>query len=110
MFNLFKTKEEKDKILQGKLEQFILENKDYFNSYCFNGKDIVIYKEPEIIGNRLVLNVITENTPKGYTNFKDISFLELQYDDNFMKRHRNMFIKIRSQMENLGLHITKSEL
>lgn len=110
MFKLFKTKEDKAKTLQVKLEQFIFENKKYFNSYCFTGKNVVIYKEPEIVGDRLVLNFITERTPKGYTNQEDIWFLELKYDDNFMKRHRAMFITLKSQMEKLGLQVTKLEL
>ena len=110
MFKLFKTKEDKAKTLQTKLEQFILENKEYFNSYCFTGKDVVIYKQPEIKNDKIVLNFITESTPKGYCNFQEISLLELRHDENFMKRHRIAYIRLKSQMEKLGLQIIKAEL
>jgi len=52
MFKLFKSKEEKQvdkqKELEEQLNKFIAKNKDYFNSYCFDGKNIIIYKEPRI--------------------------------------------------------------
>jgi len=111
MFKLFKSKEEKQvdkqKELEKQLNEFIAKNKDYFNSYCFDGKNIIIYKEPQIKNNELVLWYIDINTPEGYMNCQPIWLFDLKFGNDFMKQHRINFIKLKDQMQKLGLSVTK---
>lgn len=110
MFKLFKTKEEKQedkqKSLEKELQEFTDKYKKYFNCYAFTGKDVVIYREPKIVENELVISVIRVDTPKGYVNYGLIWLLNLQYGEDFLKQHRHNFIKLKDQMEKLGLLLT----
>ncbi len=36
-----------------------------------------------------------------------IRFFNLKYGEDFLKEHRNNFIKLKDQMEKLGLSVTK---
>jgi len=106
MFGIFKTVD-KQKKLEEELNEFIAKNKDYFNSYCFDGNNFIIYKEPEIRnGKELVLGFIDIDTPNGYINFLPIWLLNLKHGENFMKEHRIRFVKLKDEMEKLGLSVT----
>ncbi|HPA36953.1 MAG TPA: hypothetical protein PLA16_11345, partial [Chitinophagales bacterium] len=58
-----------------------------------DGKNIIIYKEPQIKNNELVLWYIDINTPDGYMNCHPIWLFDLKFGDNFMKQHKINFIK-----------------
>lgn len=108
MFKLFKSKEEKIQDKQKELEEFTEKYEEYFNSYCFDGKEILVYKEPRIKDNELVLYYRTSTTPEGYFNFLPIWVLDLKYGEGFMKKHRKEFLMIKDQMKKLGLSVTKN--
>ena len=114
IWNIFKSKQEKEKIkeksLQEQLEDFTKKYSNYFNSYAFNGKHIVIYKEPEIKDGKIILNYINKNTAKGYQNYAELWLFQLQYGEEFMKQHRNAFINLKDEFEKLGLKLEKVEL
>ena len=60
----------------------------------------------------LAVNVNSEwyfkiDTPKGCVNNGLIWLLNLQYGEDFLKKHRYKFIKLKDQMERLGLSVTK---
>jgi hypothetical protein len=112
MFGLFKSKkkkqEDKQKSLEKELQEFTDNYKKYFNCYAFTGEDIVIYEEPVIKNNNIVMNYITRETPKGYVNNLPVWLLILKYGgDDFLKQHRHNYIKLKDQMESLGLSVTK---
>jgi len=111
MFKLFKTKkekqEDKQKSLKKELEDFTEKYQKYFNCYAFTGKDIFIYHEPKILDNELVITLTKVDTPEGYVNNIPIWFFNLKYGENFLKEHKNNFIKLKDQMEKLGLSVTK---
>ena len=111
MFGLFRTKEKKQenkqKSLEKELQEFTDKYKDYFNCYAFTGKEIVLYKEPKIVDNELVITLIKADTPKGYVKYLSVWFLNMTYGEDFLNRHRNNFIKFKDQMEKLGLSVTK---
>lgn len=114
MFGLFKNKEKKQedvqKSLENELKEFTEKYQEYFNCYAFNGKDIVIYKEPQILEGELVMNYIDANTPKGYVNRHFVWILNLKYgSENFLIQHRENYIKLKDQMEKLGLSVTKNQ-
>ena len=109
MWNIFKSKKEKSEIksknLQEELEDFIKKYKDYFNCYAFAGTNIIIYKEPQIKNDKLVLRFIVSNTPKGYSNYDEIWCFQLKYGENFLEEHRTRFLKLKTQLEQLGLKL-----
>lgn len=109
MWNIFKSKKEKaeikSKTLQKELEDFIKKYKDYFNCYAFTGTYIIIYKEPQIKDDKLILNFITTNTPKGYSNYDEICYFQFKYGEDFLKEHRTRFLKLKTQLEQLGLKL-----
>lgn len=111
MFGLFKTKKQKQEdakiSLEQELKSFTEKYKDYFNCYAFTGRDIVIYKEPKIQNNKLVMAMVTVDTPKDYFSIVDIWILQLKYGDDFLKNHRNNFIRLKDQMEKFGIRVEK---
>lgn len=111
MFRLFKTKEEKQKdkqkSLEKELQEFTDKYKQYFNCYAFTGKDVVLYKEPKIVENELIISLIKADTPKGYEIYQSVWLLNFQHGEEFLKRHRHNFIKLKDQMEKLELSVTK---
>lgn len=113
-WNIFKSKQEKEKIkeksLQEQLEDFTKKYSNYFNSYAFDGKHIVIYREPEIKDGKIILNYINKNTAKGYQNYAELWLFQLQYGEEFMKQHRNAFINLKDEFEKLGLKLEKVEI
>lgn len=115
MFNIFskKTKElskqEKLQKLQAELDKFTLENEQYFNSYCFDGKEIILYLTPKIHKGEVVMQTKTHKTPDGYVYNWPIYWLRLIYGDNFMYTHRNKYIDLQHQLKLLGLKISKIE-
>lgn len=117
MFNIFKSKEQKQKFkevelqkkeveLQKELGDFIQKNKPYFDSYCFNGKDIIIYRTPAIVDGEVVLYFKDKDTPKGIIKSQNVRWLEMGYGENFMELHRMNFIRLKDQMEKLGISLT----
>lgn len=110
MFNIFKSKEQKQKIkeleLQKELDDFIQKNEPYFNSYCFNGKNIIIYKTPAILDGEVVLYFKDKDTPKGVIRSLDVRGAKAWYGENFMEQHRKKFIILKDQMEKLGISLT----
>ena len=117
MFDIFKSKEERQKIkelelqkkeleLQKELDDFIQKNKPYFNSYCFTGKDIIIYRTTAIIDGELVLYFKDKDTPKGIIRSYSLHWLKMGYGENFMELHRMNFIRLKDQMEKLGISLT----
>lgn len=111
MFGLFKNKKKQEDVQkspENELKEFTEKYQEYFNCYAFNGKDIVIYKEPQLLNGELVINYIDVNTPKGYVNRNLVWGLELYYDSkDFLIEHRSNYIKLKDQMEKLGLSVTK---
>lgn len=110
MFNIFKSKEQKQKIkeleLQKELDDFIQKNKPYLNSYCFDGKNIIIYKTPAIVDNEVVLYFKDKDTPKGIIQSLNVRWFKMMYGENFMEQHRKKFIILKDQMEKLGISLT----
>lgn len=107
MFKLFRKKEEKRRDLEKELQEFKEKNKEYFNYYAFDGENVIIYKEPYILKDIIVMSFITENTPKDYHTYMELWDLELKYGKNFLKEHRNNFLKIKRQLERLGINLQK---
>ena len=102
-------KEKKQHKLKKELEEFTSKNKDYFNTFCFNGKNVVIYKKPEIFDGVIVLNYIDIKTPTKHTSYLSVDIFNSHYGVDFMRNHRTNFITIKSDMEKLGLEIKKYE-
>lgn len=131
MFGLFKSKEERKKEkeekiekelkkkkeiekqerakLEEELESFEEKYKEYFNKYAFNGKDIIVYRHPIILNNKLVMSFIRVETIKGHVDYKEIWRFNIAYGEGFLERHRYNYLKIKDQMEKLGLKIVKIE-
>lgn len=68
---------------------------------------IVIYGEPKIKNNELVLEYTDINTPDGYVNFVSIWLMNFKFGNDFMQEYRLKFVKLKDQMRKLGLSITK---
>jgi len=111
IWNIFKSKEEKAKVkrenLEKELEDFTKKYKEYFNSYAFTGRQVVIYREPEIKDGKLIINYITESTTQGYTNYYGLWRIQAMYGEDFIKQHRINFLRLKNQFERLGLKIEK---
>ena len=107
----FRTKEEKEiqkqKELQDTYDTFMAKNAEYFKTYCYTGEHIIIYEKLEIINNELILKLTYPNTPEGYYTGKPLWYFMAQYDNDFMKKHRNNFIDLKSQMTRMGLKLEK---
>jgi len=114
IWNIFKSKEEKkvdkEQELLEELRIFTQKYKQYFNCYAFDGKDLVIYKEPEIKDGEIIMNFIFENTAKGTVNYQPLWKFTFMYDINFLERHRNNFIRIKRQASRLGLELKKLDI
>ena len=107
MFNFFKQKEKRQKSLIKNLRELTEEYEEYFNCYSFTGKNIIIYKKFEIVNNELVLVFIDKDTPRGYVSNKPFWVLQMQYDENFIKKHRLNFVRLKEQLEKFGLSVNK---
>ena len=113
MFGLFKSKEKRQEDKQISLEKELQEFKDkyeeYFNCYAHTGKEFVIYKEPEIMNGRIIMNYITVETPDNCVSYFPVRGFQLNYCKDFLKQHRHNFINLKDQMKKLGLALTKIE-
>lgn len=111
MFGLFKNKEtkqvDKQKQLEQELEEFDNKYRQYFNSYAFNGEDIIIYKKPYIREGEVVMGVITSDTPEGLQMVSPLWLMKLKYGEEFLRTHRFHYLKIKDQLEKLGLTVEK---
>ena len=113
MFGIFKSKEKRQEDKQISLEKELQEFKDkyeeYFICYAYTGKEFVIYKEPEIMNGKIVMNYITVETPDDYVSQFPVRGFHLNYGKDFLKQHKHNFIKLKAQMKKLGLALTKIE-
>lgn len=111
MFKLFKSKKEKQvdkqKQLEKELEEFDNKYRQYFNSYAFNGEEIVIYKQPYIKQGEIVMGFITSDTLKEFQVVIPLWIMQSKYGKDFLRLHRFNYIKIKDQLEKLGLTVSK---
>ena len=107
MFKFFRKKEEKRRDLEKELQEFKQEYNKYFNCYAFDGENIIIYKEPYILKDDIVMSFLTENTPKDHHTYAELWVLQLKYGKNFLKDHRINFLRIKRQLEKFGFKFEK---
>lgn len=101
---LFKTKEEKLKILEDKLIHLNDKFGDTFNHYHMVNKEVFILKGFKIKNGELFYVFLDKDTPKGYTNSYPINHLYDRFGIDFRKTYYN-WIEFKDNLEKLNLKV-----
>lgn len=107
----FKSKEEKEEILKKELkkelEEFLLENEEYFNYLCFDGEYVVVYVGAKIKHGEVWVDYKTHLTPDGFVSSSPHINLQLSNNNfpNYIKRQRVEFLLLEKQLEKFGVKL-----
>ncbi|QGH72896.1 MAG: hypothetical protein [Podoviridae sp. ctrTa16] len=100
-----KSKEEKQKELQQKLDDILVKYKDEINSYCKIGGFIFILKGFFIQDEKIHVAYKTKESFPGYENYCSLNWWELRYGDADFKKARHRFISFKHDLERVGLKL-----
>ena len=101
----FKTKQEKNQLLQTELVNLITKYAEEINSYCKIDNYIFILKGFKIENNKIVVKFIDKNTPEDYINYAGIYWFELRHGHSDFKKARYQFIHFKDELKKIGLKL-----
>ena len=111
MWKLFKTDEEKEQInqqrlvdLQKEVDKLNVEYKNIINTFCQVRCYVFIFKGFAVNSGKIKFNYIDNNTPKGYTNSRELYWFKEEFGINIFQA-RSTFIGFKGNLEKLGIEL-----